>query len=442
MSLMAPLASHRGPGSGGRELAAEVTVGRGPGLASAPGGAARVAEQPVVALRGVSIAFGSVQALTSVDLEIFPGEVHVLLGENGAGKSTLIKILAGVHRPDEGDVSVEGLTVAIQSPHHSQSLGIAVIHQELALVPHLSVAENIVLGREPRAALPGFVARRQQNEVARRALSLIGFSDSPNEKVARLTTANQQLVEIAKALSQRSRILVMDEPTASISEREAAHLYGVIADLKRQGVAIVFISHRMREVFALADRITVLRDGRRILTTQPGETTPDALIQAMVGRALGQVYQRRARREPGPAILEVKGLRSAAGLNGVDLCVRSGEVVGLAGLVGAGRTEVARAVMGLDARTGGEVLLHGEPFAADPVSAVRRGVAFVPESRKEQGLALQKSVCDNLTLAALWKLFPSGLRSRRVAGRLASDLVGRLRIVTPSATLAGATSRR
>ncbi|WP_328717882.1 sugar ABC transporter ATP-binding protein [Ensifer adhaerens] len=401
----------------------------------------------VMALRGVGKSFGRLKVLEGIDLDIYPGEVHVLLGENGAGKSTLIKTLSGIHSPDAGEILLDGAPVKLSGPGQAQRLGIGVIHQELALVPYLSVEENIVLGREPRSLVPCSIDRSAQRNIATRALALVGFQGDPKGKVADLTIAKQQLVEIAKALAHQSRVLIMDEPTASISERDATNLHDIIRDLKRRGTAIVFISHRMREVFDLADRVTVLRDGHKILTTVPSSTTPEALIKAMVGRTVGSFYQRKQRNEPGETILETRSLGSSNGIVDMNILVRSGEVVGLAGLVGSGRTEFARTVFGLDSKRGGEVLLHGRPFKPDPVRAVRSGIAFVPESRKEEGLALSKSVSDNLTLASLWRIFPSGIRSRTKARRIAQKLVDRLRVATrslsqPVRTLSGGNQQK
>ncbi|WP_328717458.1 sugar ABC transporter ATP-binding protein [Ensifer adhaerens] len=401
----------------------------------------------IMKLQSVSKAFGAIQALEGVDLEIYPGEVHVLLGENGAGKSTLIKMLGGIHSPDSGSILLDGQPIVFKRPADAQRVGISVIHQELALVPYLSVEQNIVLGREPKSRLFGSVDRKAQREFAAQALKLVGYDGNPKSNVVKLSTGQQQLVEIAKALAHRSRIIVMDEPTASISERDAANLQSIILELKRSGVAIVFISHRMREVFELADRVTVLRDGRHVVTTLPGSTTPEQLIRAMVGRDVEAFYKRAARFTPGAAILETSKLSSSAGLVEASITVREGEIVGLAGLVGSGRTEFARAVFGVDRRTGGSVQLHGKPLPENPVLAVKAGVAFVPESRKEQGLAIDKSISDNLTLPGLWSIFPSGLRSRGKAQDVADGIARRVRLVAnsvrqPARTLSGGNQQK
>lgn len=388
---------------------------------------------PALRLRGVSKSFGGVRALKHVDFEAYPGEVHVLLGENGAGKSTLIKVLAGMHRPDEGEIEIQGVPVTLTTPAASQALGIAVIHQELALVPHLSVAENLYLGREPYRRGTRFIDRRKLHSDAEQHLRAIGFTGNLNAEVASLSIAQQQLVEIAKALSQDARILIMDEPTASISDRECHHLYEIIARLKGDGVSIVFISHRMQEVFALADRITVLRDGKKIDTLLPDDATPDQLIGLMVGRQVASVYKRARRVMETETVLDVSALEAPSGIKGINLTVRAGEIVGLAGLVGAGRTEVARAIFGADKRTGGSVTLFGAPFDGDPEDAVRRGVGLIPESRKEQGLAISLSVTENIGIASLWKIFAKGIYSRRAAATLASQVIRQLGIKTSDA---------
>jgi ribose transport system ATP-binding protein len=341
-------------------------------------------------------------------------------------------MLGGIHSPDSGSIILDGQPIVFKRPADAQRVGISVIHQELALVPYLSVEQNIVLGREPKSRFLGSVDRKAQRKVAEQALKLVGFDGSPKTIVADLSTGKQQLVEIAKALAHRSRIIVMDEPTASISERDASNLHSIIFELKQSGVAIVFISHRMREVFELADRVTVLRDGRQVVTTLPHATTPEALIKAMVGRDVEAFYRREQRFSPGPAILETHKLSSAAGLTDASITVRAGEIVGLAGLVGSGRTEFARAVFGADRRTGGTVHIHGNPLPESPVAAVRAGIAFVPESRKEQGLAIDKSISDNITLPALWRIFPKGLKSRAKAQRIAVDIARRVRVAASS----------
>jgi ribose transport system ATP-binding protein len=388
-------------------------------------------EAPLFELRGISKQFPGVKALDDVSFAIRPGEVHMLLGENGAGKSTLMKVLCGAYEADAGAFFHRGGPVSIASPADARKFGIAVIFQEFSLVPYLDIAQNIFLGREFASRVPGITDRRRLYAEAKRVLDSIGFEVDPRTPVHRLGVAQQQMVEIAKALSQHARILVMDEPTAALSERETERLFSVMRRLQAEGVAIVYISHRMAEVFALGDRITVLRDGRHVGSAIPRETTPDELVRMMVGRTVDMSYPRRFR-EPGAVALEVKGLSAANGIEDIDIVVREGEIVGLCGLVGSGRTELARAVFGADRVTSGEVRVFGRIRAGGPDEACEMGVALIPESRKAEGLALIRTVGDNLALAGLRKLFPSNIFRPAPARRSAEELIWRLRIATPS----------
>jgi len=387
---------------------------------------------PVLELRGISKQFPGVRALDAVSFPIYAGEVNMLLGENGAGKSTLMKVLYGAYRADAGELLYHGRKVSIGTPADARALGIAVIFQEFSLVPFLDIAHNIFLGREPRTKLPGQIDHRAMHAEARRLLDLLGMEYDTHTPLHRLGVAQQQLVEIAKALSQNARILVMDEPTAALSERETVRLFAVIRQLTKEGVAIVYISHRLAEVFELGDRITVLRDGRKVAALAPSATTPDELVHLMVGRAVDTTYAREHRTDPGEVALQVQGLASDQGISGVDLEVRAGEIVGLAGLVGSGRTEVARAIFGADRVTGGAVRVFGEALAGGPDAAARRGVALIPENRKLEGLALIRSVQDNLLLVALRKLFPRVWYRPAEGRRTAMQTIDELRIATPS----------
>ena len=386
---------------------------------------------PLFALRNVSKSFPGVRALDDVSLDLHGGEVHVLLGENGAGKSSLVKILYGAYRADAGTILHQGRPVEIHRPADARNLGVAVIFQEFSLVPFLDIAHNIFLGREPRRRMTPFVDHPRLHRDARAALARLGVDYDTRALPAHLGVAQQQMVEIAKALSQQARMLVMDEPTAALSDRESEALFAAIRQLRAEGVAIVYISHRMQEVQELGDRITVLRDGRRVATLARGEASGDALIRMMVGRTVGTVYQRRQFAVAGATALEVRGLRTDTGVDGVDLDVRAGEIVGLAGLVGAGRTEVARAVFGADPVTAGEVRVFGAPLAGGPDRTSRRGVALIPENRKQEGLALKRSTQDNLLVASLWQRFPRGVYRARAARRAATALIGRLRVTPP-----------
>ena len=388
---------------------------------------------PLLELREVCKSFPGVRALDGVSMQIHAHEVHMLLGENGAGKSSLIKVLYGAYAADSGEIWCDGRRVHISAPAAARALGIAVIFQEFSLVPYLDIAQNIYLGREPRHRIAGLVDRRRMHAAAREVLGSLELDYDTRTLAVDLGVAQQQMVEIAKALSQDARIVVMDEPTASISDREAEALFRVIRRLREAGVAIVYISHRMKEVFDLGDRITVLRDGRRVASLRAGEATPEALIGMMVGRPVGAVYERQRFPVPGELALEVRGLATDTGVKGVDLNVRAGEIVGLSGLVGAGRTEVARAVFGADPIVAGEVRIFGEPVKGGPETVARRGVGLLPENRKQEGLALLRSVQDNLLSASLWKLFPRGWFKASAARTHAQTMIDALSIATPDA---------
>jgi len=406
-----------------------------------------VADVPLFELRGISKKFPGVKALDDVSFEIRAGEVHMLVGENGAGKSTLMKILCGAYRADHGSFFSDGKQVTIDDAADARKFGIAVIFQDFTLVPYLDIAQNIFLGREFSGRLPGLIDRRRIHAEAKRVLDMIGFDIDPGVLVHSLGVAQQQMVEIAKALSQDARILVMDEPTAALSDRETELLFAMIARLKKNGVAIIYISHRLSEVFALGDRITVLRDGHKIADLLPAETTPDKLVTLMVGRPVDTTYTRPSRPAPDAVALEVKNLSGPSGFFDVNLTVRAGEIVGLCGLVGSGRTEVARAIYGADRVTSGEIRLFGERIGGSVEDSTRRGMALIPENRKTQGLALARSVGDNIVLAGLRKLFPSGIFIPRRAAKAARAIIQKLRIATPSrrravATLSGGNQQK
>lgn len=395
-------------------------------------GTTTTASAPVLELRGISKEFPGIKALDDISFAIWPGEIHMVVGENGAGKSTLMKVLCGLYKQDTGEIFQHDELVTVSSPADAPRLGIAVIFQEFTLVPFLDITQNIFLGREVSSSVPGFVDRPKMDAEARRVLDLIGLELDVRTPVHRLAVAQQQMVEIAKALSQEAQILIMDEPTAALSDREADRLFAVMRRLKSKGVAIVYISHRMAEIFAMGDRITVMRDGRIVGSTKPSAITPAGLVGMMVGRAVELTSRRQHRHLPGKTALEVSKVAGASGIHDIDLTVRCGEIVGLCGLVGSGRTEVARAIFGADPIASGEIRIFGERMTGGPANARRLGVALVPEDRKSQGLALSRTVGDNLLVAALQRLFPLGIFRSRRAKRIARTLVQRLRIVTPS----------
>jgi len=379
---------------------------------------------PLVEMRGISKAFTGVRALDDVSLAVNAGEVHMLVGQNGAGKSTLIRVLCGAHHPDHGEFLIAGKPVRIHSVADARRLGIAVIFQEFSLVPFLNIAQNIFLGRELRD-------RRRMHAEAARLLEQLGIRIDTHSLVNDLGVAQQQMVEIAKALSQNARILVMDEPTAALSEHEIVRLFERIRKLKQEGIAIIYISHRLREVFEIGDRITVLRDGCVAASLVPSKTSINELVSLMVGREVA-TYGRHFCERPGEIVLETRALTAANGVRDASIQVRSGEIVGLAGLVGAGRTELVRAIFGADRSTHGEVLLDGKTLKEGPEHSVSGGVGLVPENRKTEGLALIRSVHDNLLVAGLPRIFPNHAYRFQKAMRIVADLVARLRIATPS----------
>ncbi len=354
-------------------------------------------KEPVVRLRGVSKGFPGVLAVDGVDLEILPGEVHALAGENGAGKSTLMKILSQVERPNAGEVEISGEPVEFRGPGHAQRLGVAMVYQEFALAPHLSVAENLFLGREPARA--GFINRRTEKEKAAELLGRVGLDVDPGRLVSSLTVAEQQRVEIAKALAIEAKIVIMDEPTATLAEKETEELFEVIRDLSSRGISILYISHHLDEIFRIADRVTVMRDGKVVETEPTSELDEEELVNLMVGREVGNLYP-RPEAEIGEVLLRVEGITREGVLRDCSFEVRSGEILGFAGLVGAGRTELARAVFGADPIDSGRVELDGRELQIkSPQAAIDAGIGYLTEDRKGAGLALQLGVDQNITLA-------------------------------------------
>jgi ribose transport system ATP-binding protein len=381
-------------------------------------------------MRGIRKAFPGVVALDGVDLEVRRGEVHVLLGENGAGKSTLMKILSGALPRDAGEIEIDGRPARIDSPRDAQRLGIRTIYQELTLVPALSAAENIFLGREPRLGA-GIIDTRRLHAETDRVLARLGLRIDPRRPVGELGIAQQQMVEVAKALDEEARILIMDEPTSALTEAEIGELFATIERLTARGTAVIYISHRLEEVARVGHVVTVLRDGRRVATCRVGEVPTAHLVRLMADRELAEHFPKR-RAPRGAELLRVEGLRRAGVLHGVSLSVHGGEVVGLFGLLGAGRTELARAIVGADPRDGGTIAIRGEAVRiGHPSHAIRRGVGFLPEDRKTQGLIQGLSVRDNITLPSIGRLSRAGVVRTREEDRVASSLVRELRIKTP-----------
>ena len=385
-------------------------------------------------MRGVGKAFPGVRALDGVDFELRAGEVMALVGENGAGKSTLLKILAGVHQPDEGEIVVAGEVVEISDPQDSQRLNIAMIHQELNLAAHLSVAENVFVGREPRTRF-GFVDFREMYRETRKLFeeSLHTLDIDPRVEVSRLSIAQKQLVEIARALSLEADVIVMDEPTSSLSESEVKVLLELVCRLRDSGLAVIYVSHRLEEVFKVSDRVTVLRDGRLVGVQSTEETTPDEIVRMMVGRELEDLYGEAEETQSSEAGLEVRDLILPGTPQGISFRARAGEIVGLSGLMGAGRTELARAVFGADPVDGGTVLVEGEEvLPGSPGRSIEAGIGYVPEDRKLQGLFLSMSVRENVTAASSRHVGRGGFIRFREDRRLAEESREQLEIRTSS----------
>lgn len=378
-------------------------------------------------MRSITKRFPGVVALDRVDFELERGEVHVLLGENGAGKSTLVKMLAGAYRPDEGEILLDGEAASISSATDAQKLGISTIYQEFNLVPQFTVAENIFLGRQPRRF--GFVDRRKMREEARKLLDRMKVLVDPDALVSNLGVAQRQMVEIAKALSLNARILIMDEPTASLSGQEIDRLFEIVRGLKEEEVAMIFISHHLEEVSEIGDRVTVLRDGK-VVDRVPASTKHSELVRMMVGRSVEAQFPRR-RPEVEKVLLEIKNLSREGVLEDVSFSLRAGEVVGVAGIVGAGRTELARAIFGADPGEAGEVWVEGRRMErGDPREAKRRGMGFVTEDRQGQGIVPPLSVAENLGLASLERNTHVGLVNRREQRKQARKMIEDLNIRT------------
>jgi len=392
------------------------------------------AATPIVVIRNLCKSFSGVPALDNCQFELFAGEVHALMGENGAGKSTLMKVLSGVYAKDSGEILFDGRPVTIASPRAAQDLGIHIVHQELNLMNHLSAAQNIFIGREPRQAFGLFLDEETLNQNARRIFERMHLHLDPRTIVGELTVARQQMVEIAKALSFDSRVLIMDEPTAALNSTETAELFRIIRQLKAQGVGIVYISHKMDELKQISDRVTVMRDGQYIGTV-PTDTTPlNIIIGMMVGRQLGDAERDFPDTSGNAIALEVKGLSRGSAVKDVSFTLRKGEILGLAGLMGAGRTEVARAIFGADRLDAGDIRVHGAAVKIDsPADAVAHGIGYLSEDRKHFGLATGLDVETNIVLSSLRNFVSSWFMLDQAAMRKTSrDYVARLDIKTPS----------
>jgi ABC-type sugar transport system ATPase subunit len=386
--------------------------------------------EPVLQLEHVSKGFPGVKALSDVHFEVFPGEVHALLGENGAGKSTLIKITSGVYRPDAGTIRVQGQERNFANPREAQMAGIATIYQELSLYPELTVAENIFMGHAPRTRF-GALDWGQMRERAHEILASLNIHDMDvGRKVGTMSVGNRQRVEIAKALSVNARVLIMDEPTAALTEADVERLFDIVRLLRDRGVGIIYISHRLQEVFELADRVTVLRDGQYVGTKDVADVTENDLITMMVGRTIDDLFPKLPA-SIGATVLEVRGLNRRPNTRDVSFTLRAGEIVGLAGLVGSGRSEVAQTIFGFSPAESGQILLDGKPVhIRHPGDAMNHGIAYVPEDRGTQGLVRQMRVRENVSMAVLRQISTRSFIRRGEERSLAHTTVDKLRVRT------------
>ncbi len=408
------------PGDGGVPGSGAVPDGR---IADSGG----VPEAPVLVLQHAAKSFGAVQALVDGSIELYPGEAHALVGENGAGKSTLVKILAGVYQPDAGALLADGLQITLHGPAAARAAGIAVIYQEPALFPDLSVAENMFIGRQPLGSGRRIDRRAMRTEAAA-IFARLGVQLDPARIARGLSIADQQVVEIGKAISLDARVIVMDEPTAALSAAEVDRLFDVVRTLWAAGTAVLFISHRLEEVFTLCQRVTVMRDGRQVLSRELEGLVAGDLVRAMVGRELAE-RPPGEQVAPGEPLLTVDRLTREGVFTDISFTVRAGEIVALAGLVGSGRSEVARAIFGIDRYDAGAVTLRGQRLRrGSPTGAMAAGVGFVPEDRRQQGLVMDMSVQQNVALASLGRLRHGGLIRASAERALAADWASRLKI--------------
>ena len=385
-----------------------------------------------IQFQAITKTFGGVTALKDVTLGIGRGECHGLMGENGAGKSTLGKVLAGIHRPEGGEMRIGGTRHQFHSPKDAMRAGVAMVHQELAFCPDLSVAENLSLGRYPRR-FGVLLDRAEMAQCAEKLLGAIGVQLDVWQNMRELSTAQEQLVQIAAAVGTNPQILVFDEPTSSLAEPDAQNLFTLIEELKTRGITMIYVSHRMPELFRLCDKISVLRDGEYVGTLGRGEMTQDAVVQLMIGRSVAEYFPHHLAGEAGKTVLRVRGLNSPGRFQDVNFEVKAGEIVGFAGLVGAGRSEVAKAIFGLDARATGEVEVDGKPLKPGSVkTSLRAGVGLVPEDRKRQGCVLGMPCQANISLAILDRLRRFGLLDRKKERQVATQYFDQLRVKAAS----------
>ncbi|MCY8513161.1 sugar ABC transporter ATP-binding protein [Bacillus atrophaeus] len=376
-------------------------------------------------------AFGKNQVLSGVSFNLKPGEVHALMGENGAGKSTLMNLLTGLHGLDKGSIRINGKETYFSNPKEAEQNGIAFIHQELNIWPEMTVLENLFIGKEMTSKL-GILNTKKMKALAKKQFEKLSVSLSLDQEAGKCSVGQQQMIEIAKALMTKAEVIIMDEPTAALTEREITKLFEVIASLKKDGVSIVYISHRMEEIFSICDRITIMRDGKTVDTTNISETSFDEVVKKMVGRALTDRYPQR-RPELGDIVLEVRDASKKGSFEHVSFHVRSGEIVGVSGLMGAGRTEIMRALFGIDRLDSGEIWLAGKKTnIKNPNDAVKKGLGFITENRKDEGLLLDTSIRENIALPSLTSFSPKGVIDQKSEASFVELLINRLTIKTAS----------
>jgi len=391
-------------------------------------------ENILLKMRGIEKSFPGVKALQNVDFDLYPGEVHCLVGENGAGKSTLIKIISGVYQSDLGQILLNGEDIQLHNPHFAQEMGINTVYQELDLVPTLNIAENVFLGKEFNNSL-GLLDKKRAEEESKQLLHGLGITFDVKQRVQDLGINYQQLVAIAKALSRKSKILIFDEPSAALSLDQVKMLFDTIRTLKKKGIGIIYISHRLEEIFEIGDRVTILRDGKLIKTSSVSELDIPTLIRGVIGRSLKDQYVKE-RIEIGDTVLTVKELNRKGILKDINFHLNKGEILGFCGLTGSGRTEVARAILGIDPRDSGDIFIDGRKVRIkSPVDAIELGIGLIPEDRKEQGVVLCRPVGENIVLPLLRQICttPLGIVNRRVRKKLVKENISKLNIMTPSA---------
>lgn len=391
-----------------------------------------MSETTLLRMEHISKSFPGVQALKDVNFDVRRGEIHALVGENGAGKSTLMKALTGGQPADNGRIIWKDQPVNIHNPSDAQNLGISMIHQELSLIPYLTIGQNVFLGREPRWNLPGIISWKTLYQQTDKLLKQLNLDIDPRMDIQNLSIAQQQMVEVAKALSIQADLIAMDEPTSSLTDRETEILFDMMRKLREQGVSIVFISHRLEEIFEISDRVTVLRDGTHIATRPTAELDHNSIVQLMVGRELTDIYPYE-KTEQRDVVLSVRDLHESKELKGVTFDLHGGEILGVAGLVGAGRTAVAETLFGIRAATAGEIIIENETAPIrSPKQAIRQGLGFVPEDRKLQGLFLNMAVRENIIMSGIDQVSNFGFVNGGEANQLASEFVEKLNVRTPS----------